>query len=58
MTDYKFGWEADTAPQAKTAWNTFYHTGKIEDYIRYAQMKNSLRGEGETNVGEDTGIDH
>lgn len=58
MTDYKFGWEADTEPQAKTAWNTFYHTGKIEDYIRYAQMKNSARPSGETDVGEDAGAYH
>lgn len=21
------------------AWNSFYHSGKVEDYIRYAQLK-------------------
>lgn len=40
------------------AWNAFYRTGKVEDYIRYAQMKAHARATGETDDDEDERIDY
>lgn len=55
----------DAAVQAENrAWNSFYHSGKVEDYIRYAQLR---RGEepgahsitaGVQHAGKDSGTDH
>ena len=29
-----------SVPEAENrAWNSFYHSGSVEDYIRYAQLK-------------------
>ena len=44
------------------AWNSFYHSGKVEDYIRYAQLKRR-EGDGSCaagafNAGKDPGADH
>ncbi len=35
------------------AWDAFYRSGKIEDYIRYAQWKARARSSGETDDDED-----
>lgn len=29
-------------PAENTAWSSFYHSGKIEDYIRYAQLRQQV----------------
>lgn len=40
------------------AWNAFYRSGKIEDYIRYAQMKAHARSSGETDDDKNEGAYH
>ena len=44
------------------AWNSFYQSGKVEDYIRYAQLKHREEtgacAAGVPNAGKDPGVDH
>ena len=45
------------------AWNSFYHSGKVEDYIRYAQLKHREEtGEGcaagVPDAGKDPGVNY
>ena len=44
------------------AWDSFFHSGKVEDYIRYAQLKrreeNGVTASGVLNAGKDPGADH
>ncbi len=54
--------EATALSAENRAWDSFFHSGKIEDYIRYAQLK---RREGDSgcaagafNAGKDPGADH
>lgn len=45
-----------------SAWACFYNSGKIEDYIRYAQLKHDEGAAdcapGATDAGKDRGIDN
>ena len=54
---------SDGIAEAETrAWNSFYHSGKIEDYIRYAQLKRREETGGSAagvlDAGKDPGADH
>ena len=43
------------------AWNSFYHSGKVEDYIRYAQLKHRQDAgcaAGVPDAGKNAGVDH
>ena len=44
------------------AWDCFFHSGKVEDYIRYAQLKrreeNGISASGVLDAGKDPGADH
>ena len=45
------------------AWDSFYHSGKVEDYIRYAQLKRREDmgrdcAAGVFNAGKDPGVNH
>lgn len=43
------------------AWDSFFHSGKVEDYIRYAQLKRREDGgctAGAMHAGKDPGADH
>ncbi len=44
------------------AWDSFFHSGKVEDYIRYAQLKRREETGGSAagvlNAGKDPGADH
>ena len=45
------------------AWNSFYHSGKVEDYIRYAQLRHREEAgascaAGVLDAGKDPGTDH
>lgn len=44
------------------AWNSFFHSGKVEDYIRYAQLKRREEtggcAAGVPDAGKDPGADH
>ncbi len=46
----------------KNAWKNFCRTGKVEDYIKYSQMKNhQMRGgmvQGGRHADQNTGLDH
>lgn len=55
----------DAAVQAENrAWDSFYHSGRVEDYIRYAQLRRG--GEpgahsstaGVQDAGKNPGTDH
>lgn len=55
----------DAAVQAENrAWNSFYHSGSVEDYIRYAQLKRRKDSgahsftAGASDAGKNTGLDH
>ena len=53
---------SDGIAEAETrAWNSFYHSGKIEDYIRYAQLKHREDANcaaGVPEAGKHAGVDH
>ena len=43
------------------AWDSFFHSGKVEDYIRYVQLKRREDGScaaGAMHAGKDPGADH
>lgn len=44
------------------AWSSFFHSGKVEDYIRYAQLKRREEtgscASGVPDAGKDPGADH
>ncbi|MBR3866705.1 MAG: hypothetical protein IKM54_02795 [Butyricicoccus sp.] len=45
------------------AWDSFYHSGKVEDYIRYAQLRRREEaGEncaaGDPDAGKDPGVNY
>lgn len=44
------------------AWNSFYQSGKVEDYIRYAQLKHREEtgpcAAGVPDAGKDPGLDY
>ena len=45
------------------AWNSFYHSGKVEDYIRYAQLKRREEtgtgcAAGVPDAGKDPGVNY
>lgn len=43
------------------AWDSFFHSGKVEDYIRYVQLKrreDSGCAAGAMHAGKDPGADH
>ena len=44
------------------AWDCFYHSGKVEDYIRYAQLKHREDtggcAAGVPDAGKDPGVNH
>lgn len=45
------------------AWNSFYHSGKVEDYIRYAQLKRREEtgadgAAGVPDAGKDPGLNY
>lgn len=56
--------DTDTAEQKaeKQAWNCFYHTGKVEDYIHYAQVKHRENAgdcaAGVHDAGKNSGFNH
>ena len=56
--------EAALAMSAETrAWDSFYHSGKVEDYIRYAQLKRREESgagcaAGVPDAGKDPGVNH
>lgn len=55
--------DASALSAENRAWNSFYHSGKVEDYIRYAQLRRreETGGEGAAgvpNAGKDPGFDH
>ena len=50
-------------PEAESrAWNSFYHSGSVEDYIRYAQLRHrrdsgaGSHTAGAQNADQDTGV--
>ena len=53
---------SDGIAEAETrAWNSFYHSGKIEDYIRYAQLKHREDANcaaGVPDAGKNARVDH
>lgn len=55
--------EAPALSAENRAWNSFYHSGKVEDYIRYAQLKHREEtGEGcaagVPDAGKDPGVNY
>ena len=44
------------------AWNSFYHSGRVEDYIRYAQLchrhEAAATTAGAQNADQNTGVNH
>ncbi|MBP3704716.1 MAG: hypothetical protein J6I98_04190 [Clostridia bacterium] len=55
--------EASVLSAENRAWNSFYHSGKVEDYIRYAQLKHREEtGEGcaagVPDAGKDPGVNY
>ncbi|MBO5670290.1 MAG: hypothetical protein J6S41_01955, partial [Clostridia bacterium] len=55
--------DASALSAENRAWNSFYHSGKVEDYIRYAQLRRREEtgregAAGVPNAGKDPGVDH
>ena len=54
--------EAEVLSAEIRAWDSFFHSGKVEDYIRYAQLKrresDGSCAAGAFNAGKDPGADH
>lgn len=55
--------EIPAATAENRAWNSFYHSGKVEDYIRYAQLKRREESgagcaAGVPDAGKDPGVNH
>ncbi len=57
--------EFPPVPEAENrAWNSFYHSGSVEDYIRYAQLRHQrdpgagARTAGAQNADQNTGVNH
>lgn len=48
--------ESKPAQAESRAWNCFYHSGKVEDYIRYAQLRH--RENGAADADQDRGPDY
>lgn len=54
--------ERSAALAEARAWNSFFQSGKVEDYIRYAQLKRREETGGSAagvlDAGKDPGADH
>lgn len=55
--------EAPANSAENRAWNSFYHSGKVEDYIRYAQLKRREEtgtgcAAGVPDAGKDPGVNY
>ena len=53
--------ERSAALAEARAWNSFFQSGKVEDYIRYAQLKHREDANcaaGVPDAGKNAGVDH